>query len=168
MHPIQIGANLKSSFACKFQRGPAFASADILFSMVEGFIAIIVSSMPATASFFKAGSGNGTGSHFFGFMRSHFFSTRGGASGASGKKESSNGSRSTKRSYTVSDNLSESNAHLRDNSYLELKDVPSQATLTQPMPTQTSAYSNGPNRDIEEGIIEKSVDIDQAARHYRL
>lgn len=118
--------------------------------MVEGFIAIIVSSMPTTASFFKSNAGSSHGSGIVSSVRSRFFSRHGGSTLRSGKKISSHTSSSggTKRSYT------DSNAHPRDSTYLELKDVPS---------TQPIAYSNGPNRDIEEGVIEKKVVINQAS-----
>ncbi|KAL9045027.1 MAG: hypothetical protein Q9214_001879 [Letrouitia sp. 1 TL-2023] len=117
--------------------------------MVEGFIAIIVSSMPTTASFFKSNAGSSHGSGIVSSVRSRFFPNHGGSGLRSGKKMSPHTSSSggTKRSYT------DSNGHPRDSTYLELKDVPS---------TQPIAYSNGPNRDIEEGVIEKKVVINQA------
>lgn len=126
-------------------------------STVEGYIAIIVGSMPAVASFFKTTSS--TDSSTFARVRSRisdklFHPSH--PSQTNGKKSNTSSSGHTKRSYTRTNSETESNAHLRDTSYTELDEVP----------PRTNAYSNGPNRDIEEGVIKKSVAIQQSQHNF--
>lgn len=122
---------------------------------MEGYIAIIVGSMPALAAFFRSPAVSN--SSLFRYIRSHvsthIFHT--GHTNPSAKASKTSGSSGTKRSYTRTNSETESNTHLRDDQYLELNDVPI---------SNANAYShaNGPNRDIEEGIIKKSVAIKQS------
>ncbi|KAI4232756.1 MAG: hypothetical protein LQ349_004798 [Xanthoria aureola] len=123
--------------------------------IVEGYIAVIVGSMPALAAFFRSPAVSN--SSFFQYVRSHvsthIFHT--GHTNPSAKVSKTSGSSGTKRSYTRTNSDTESNAHLRDDQDLQLNDVPM---------SNAKAYShaNGPNRDIEEGIIKKSVAIKQS------
>ncbi|KAL8851306.1 MAG: hypothetical protein Q9221_003751 [Calogaya cf. arnoldii] len=123
--------------------------------IVEGYIAIIVGSMPALAAFFRSPAVSN--SSLFKYVRSqistHIFHTN--HTNPSVKVSKTSGSSGTKRSYTRTESDTESNAQLRDDQYSELNDVPM---------SNANAYSHahGPNHDIEEGIIKKSVAIKQS------
>ncbi|KAL8715305.1 MAG: hypothetical protein Q9225_006429 [Loekoesia sp. 1 TL-2023] len=124
--------------------------------IVEGYIAIIVGSMPALASFFKSSTAGE--SDTFARIRSRIatkFFHPSQPSDSSGKKSATSSSGHTKRSYPRTDSETESNTYLRTDSYIELGDTP-----------RTNAYSNGPNRDIEEGVIKKSVAIKQSQQTF--
>ena len=153
---IRTGTKPNYSFACSrppwWLRKARLMSLD---SIVEGYIAVIVGSMPALAAFFRSPAVSN--SSFFQYVRSHvsthIFHT--GHTNPSAKVSKTSGSSGTKRSYTRTNSDTESNAHLRDDQGLQLNDVPM---------SNAKAYShaNGPNRDIEEGIIKKSVAIKQS------
>ncbi|KAL8835412.1 MAG: hypothetical protein Q9176_006913 [Flavoplaca citrina] len=123
--------------------------------IVEGYIAVIVGSMPALAAFFRSPAVSN--SSLFKYVRSHIsthiFHTS--HTNPSAKPSKTSGSSGTKRSYTGTNSATESNEHLRDEKFSELNDIPT---------SNANAYSHatGPNRDIEEGIIEKSVAIKQS------
>ena len=122
---------------------------------MEGYIAVIVGSMPALAAFFRSPAVSN--SSLFKYVRSHIsthlFHTS--HTNPSAKLSKTSGSSGTKRSYTGTNSATESNEHLRDEKNSELNDIPT---------SNANAYSHatGPNRDIEEGIIEKSVAIKQS------
>ncbi|KAL8786222.1 MAG: hypothetical protein Q9213_002911 [Squamulea squamosa] len=123
--------------------------------IVEGYVAIIVGSMPALAAFFRSPAVSNSG--FFRYVRSHittriFHSSH---TNPAAKASKTSGSSGTKRSYTRTNSETESNSHLRDHQYMEMNDVP---TLN----AKAYSHANGPNRDIEEGVIKKSVAIKQS------
>ncbi|KAL8862409.1 MAG: hypothetical protein Q9178_001418 [Gyalolechia marmorata] len=123
--------------------------------IVEGYVAIIVCSMPALAAFFRSPAVANSG--MFRWVRSHIttriFHTN--HTHPTTKTSKTSGSSSTKRSYTRTNSVTESSTQLRDDKYLELNDVPI-------LNTNAYSHAHGPNHDIEEGVIKKSVAIKQS------
>ncbi|KAL8992988.1 MAG: hypothetical protein Q9169_006678 [Polycauliona sp. 2 TL-2023] len=117
---------------------------------VEGYIAIIVGSMPALAAFFRSPAVSN--SSVFKYLRSHvstyIFHTS--HTGPSAKAP-----RASKQSYRGTNSKTESSEELRAEKSSELGDVPI-------MNANAYSHATGPNRDVEEGVIEKSVAIKQS------
>ena len=128
-------------------------NADEFKSACEIYVAIIVGSMPAFASFFK---GQMPGATFLAGMNSLILRTRHGASRV-------RLSRWTSKDFHSSESSVISNRNPRDRGYLELHDT--RPGENGSGPTRTNISGEGiVLRDVEEGVVRKTVTVQRSTQ----